>query len=291
MYKRLTGSSFLLISAAIYGLFGIFSRYTNNFPAFSQGWVRYSIILIVISLSFLFKKATWKKVQKKDIKWFLIWILPASFQPIVTFIAFNHLPLGIAYFLIYSTMILGGVISGKIFFFEKLNPKKILSLVLVFIGLFLIYRSDITLIKNIYVLLALVSGLLVGFWNTLTKKVSGNYSEFQMMTLDGSSTVIVGLIGSFFLKETLPSITDISSWVWIFVFALANIGAGFLLIKGFKYIEAQVGSLIVPTEIIFAAIFGYLFFGEILKINIYLGGFFILIGALLPAIEFSNKKV
>ena len=136
MNKRFIGSTLLLTSAVIYGLYGIFSRYVSEFGSFSQSWVRSSIVLFVILLIMVFKKFKWQKIQKYDIKWFLIWILPASFQPVITFMAFNHLPLGTAYFLIYSTMILGGMVSGKIFFSEKLSSSKILSLILVFIGLF-----------------------------------------------------------------------------------------------------------------------------------------------------------
>ena len=150
---------------------------------------------VIILLIFVSGKQKWKKIDKRDIKWFLIWILPDGFQPILTFIAFTHLPIGITYFLIYSTMIMGGIISGKIFFSEKFNLNKIFSIVLIFLGLILIYKSDLTLISNWYVFIALLSGLIVGFWNTLTKKVSSSYSEFQMMFLNSSSTLVVSLIG------------------------------------------------------------------------------------------------
>lgn len=289
MSRKFTGYIFLFLSAVIYGLFGLLSRYTGSFSPFSQSWVRYLMILFLLAILFLTKKVVWKKIQQKDIKWFLIWILPASIQPVLSFIAFNNLPIGLAYFLLYSTMILGGIVSGKIFFSEKFNLGKLLSLIFVFAGLFLIYRSDISLVQSVYVFLVLVSGLFVGFWNTLTKKVSGNYSEFQMMFLDGSSTIFVGLIGSVIMKETLPSFSVPAPWFWLFVFALSNILAGFLLIRGFKYVEAQVGSLILPMEIVFASIFGYVFLGEILKTNIYLGGFLILLGALIPALKVSQK--
>ncbi|SRR3989339_501887 len=288
MNKRLIGSTLLLTSTVIYGLYGIFSRYVSGFGSFSQSWVRSSITLSVILLMLVFKKFEWQKVKKYDLKWFLIWILPASLQPVITFMAFNHLSLGMSYFLIYSTMILGGIISGKIFFSERLNLNKVFSLVLVFIGLFLIYQSDITLVNNIYVLFALLSGLLVGFWNTLSKKVSGKYSEFQMMSLDQSTTLLVCFIGSTIAGEKLPAFYQYHSWIWILIFALSNVATMFLLIRGFKYVEAQIGSLILPLEIIFASIFGYLIFGEVLKINIYLGGLFILAAALLPALKFPK---
>lgn len=291
MNKKLTGSTFLMLSAVIYGLYGIFSRYISEFGSFSQSWVRSFIVLGVIFLMFVLKKFKWQKIQPKDVKWFLLWILPASFQPAMTFLAFNHLPLGTTYFLIYSTTILGGIISGKVFFSEKLNRVKILSLIFVFIGLFLIYKSDIDLIKSIYVLFALVSGLLVGFWNTLTKKVSGKYSEFQMMSLDQVATLVVCLIGSVIIDEKLPPLSNYSIWIWILIFALSGIVTIFLLIRGFKYVEAQVGSLILPMEIIFASIFGYLVFGEILKMNTYIGGLFILTATVLPNIKLNQFKL
>lgn len=290
MSKKLTGSLLLLGSAAIYGLFGIFSRQIAVFGSFSQGWIRYSIVLSVILVMLVTGKSKWKKVEKKDVKWFLTWILPASFQPILTFIAFTHLSVGITYFLIYSTMITGGIISGRIFFSEKFNLEKLASVVLILIGLVFIYKSDLTLITNGYVLLALVSGVIVGFWNTLTKKVSGSYPESQMIFLDGLSTLTICLLGFLFIKEPLPSFSNPNPWLWIVGFALSGILSSFLLIRGFKYVEAQVGSLILPMELVFASIFGFLFFGEVLKLNVYLGGLLIFMAAILPVFKLSTAK-
>jgi len=290
MNQKILGVFLLLGSTIIYGLFGIFSKQIAVFGSFSQGWIRYSIALSIILLMFITGKVKWKRVEKKDIKWFLTWILPASFQPILTFIAFTHLPVGITYFLLYSTMITGGILSGKIFFLEKINLEKLISMILILIGLVFIYKSDLTLITNGYVLLALISGLIVGFWNTLTKKVSGNYPEFQMIFLDGLSTFTVSLFGFLIVKEALPSISNTSSWLWIIAFAFSGILSSFLLIRGFKYVEAQIGSLILPMELVFASVFGFLFFGEILHLNVYIGGLFIFIAAILPVLKLSKAK-
>lgn len=278
-----------MLSTVVYGLFGIFFRHTSEFGAFSQGAVRYAILCTFILALFVFKRVAWKNIEHKDIKWFLTWILPASIQPVLTFIAFTHLPIGITYFLLYSTMILGGILSGKIFFKESFSTNKMISLVLVFAGLYMIYRSDITLITSIYVLVALISGLIVGFWNTLTKKVSGNYPELQMILLDGSSTLTVSLIGLIVIHDVFPPVSNIGTWIWITGFAFSGILSSLFLIKGFKEVEAQVGSLILPMELIFASIFGYLFLGEVLKVNVYLGGLLILLAAILPALKAMHE--
>lgn len=291
MNKTIVGGSLLLTSTIIYGLYGIFSRQVNAFGSFSQGFIRYAIMLLVIFILLLVGKFKWKKIERKDIKWFLVWILPASFQPILTFIAFNHISIGVAYFLLYSTMILGGILSGKIFFSERLNLKKLISLLLVIAGLFFIYNSDLSLVTSIYVIFALVSGLIVGFWNTLSKKVSHKYSELQMILMDGVSTFGISLVGFILLKEKLPDFSDSSSWIWIFVFAVSGLCASLLLIKGFKYVEAQVGSFILPMEILFAAIFGYVFFRELLSVNVYFGGLLILVAAILPSLKMSKEEL
>ena len=155
--NKFKGSLYLFGSAFIYGLYGIYSRFIGkSFGSFSQSWIRSFIVLGVILLLFLTKRFEWKKINRKDIKWFLIWVLPSSLQPVITYIAFNHLPIATTYFLIYATMILGGILSGKIFFSEKFDFPKVASLILVFIGLILIYGSDISLIANIYVFMALL---------------------------------------------------------------------------------------------------------------------------------------
>ena len=68
-------------------------------------------------------------------------------------------------------------------------------------------------------------------------------------------------------------------------FAFANLTATYFLIKGFKTVEAQKGSLILPLEIVFASIIGYLIFNEILKPEVYFGGILILLAAILPALK------
>jgi len=290
MSNKILGAIFLIASTAIYGLFGIFSRQTAVFGSFSQGWIRYLFVVFIIGSLFLTRRARWKNIDPPDTKWFLTWILPASFQPVLTFMAFTHLPIGIAYFLIYSTMITGGILSGKLFFAEKFNLGKLLSLLLIFLGLILIYRSDLSLITNTYVFLALVSGLIVGFWNTLSKKVSHKYSELQMMLLDSLSTLTVSLIGFFSVREALPDFSNLVPWYWIVAFAFAGVLSSFLLIRGFKYVEAQIGSLILPMELVFASLFGYFFLGEVLKPNVYLGGLLIFLAAIIPVLGLSANK-
>jgi len=275
------GGVYLLSAAFLYALYGFFSRNISVFGAFSQNFVRAGMVFSILFIYFLFHRKKWVKFKKRDVKWFLIWVVPSSFQMVLTFLAFNHLPIGTTYYLIYSTMIFGGFLSGKIFFSEKLTKPKSISLLFVLLGVFFIYKSDLQLVTNVYVVMALASGLMVGFWNTLTKKLSGNYSEFQMLLVDSLATFCVSFIGARFMYEALP-VVSIIPWIWIMIFALATITTTFLLIRGFKNLEAQIGSLILPMEVVFATFIGYLLLGEVLDGWTYLGGTLIFFSTILP---------
>lgn len=279
---RVLGGLYLLSAAFLYSLYGLFSRNIADFSPFAQNFIRSSMVFFILFLFFFFNKKKWINIQKKDTKWFLLWVIPSSFQMVLSFVAFNHLAIGTTYYIIYSTMILGSFLSGKLFFSERLTRPKIISLVLVLSGLTFIYGFDVRLTTNIYVFFALLSGLIVGFWNTLTKKLSGNYSEFQMLFVDSFATSIVSFGGFKYFAETLPSFKNLRVWCWITIFALATISTTFLLIRGFKKLEAQIGSLILPMEVVFASLVGYLFLGEVLSVWTYLGGGLIFISSLYP---------
>src|SRR3990167_1141931 len=135
------GAISLFSAAGFYGLYGIFSRLIGtSFGSFSQNWARNLIVLILISLVIFIRKTKLITVRKKDLKWILLWFLSGSWVTVLTFIAFNNLQIGTTYLIIYSSMITAGFISGKIFFKERLNILKIISLTFCLLGLLIIYR-------------------------------------------------------------------------------------------------------------------------------------------------------
>ncbi|KKR06136.1 MAG: hypothetical protein UT34_C0001G0176 [candidate division WS6 bacterium GW2011_GWF2_39_15] len=290
--NRIVGGLELLLASAIYGLYGLFYRNISGFGEFSQGFLRSGIIMSVLLIIFLMNKKKWQIYQKKDLKWFALWIIPSSLQPVMTFIAFNKLPVGLVYYLLYAAMIISSFLSGVVFFKEKLNLEKALSLICVLIGITFIYGSNLSFVTNIYVIFALFSGFVIGLWNTLTKKLSGNYSEEQMIFSDNTLTFVICLVVAIINAETFPSIGNYMSYVWLVAFSLITLTTGVLIVRGFNKVEAQVGSLIVPMEIVFGSIVGYLFLNETLSKEMYFGGLFILLAATLPYIvEIIKQRV
>lgn len=291
MNKKLVGSGAIILAVMLYGLYGVYSRLIGiEFGAFAQNYCRSAILSLILISYFAMRRKEWRKIEKKDIMWLIFWILPSSVTMILLFVTFNNLAIGTSYFLFYSTMVVGGFITGKIFFGERLSLVKAISLIFALIGLGIIYSSSFEFGKIVYVFFALISGLLTGIWNTLSKKVSGKYPELELVFLNGFFAFVVSVFGGLLFREPLLVFAMNASWFWIFLFAITQIAAIYLLVLGFKNLEAQIGSLIMPLEVIFAALFGFLFFGEILPAGVYLGGIFIALAAFLPNIYSIKEK-
>jgi drug/metabolite transporter (DMT)-like permease len=279
------GITALFTATIFYGFYGILSRLIGSaFGNFNQGWIRNLIVLGLIWAVILVSKTKLKKLNRKDIKWLLLWFTSGSWVAVLTFIAFNNLPISTTYLVLYAAMILSGFISGAIFFKEKTRTPKTISLVFALLGLIIIYRFTVSADKTVYLFLIIVSGFMTGIWNTISKKFSDNYSNNQLVFMDALSSVVAALVGSIIFKDLLPKEIAVISWVWISLYAVAqtlNVG---LIVYGFKNVEAQIGSLILPVEIIFATVFSYLIFSEVPSLFTVIGGLFIIAAAVLPSL-------
>jgi drug/metabolite transporter (DMT)-like permease len=103
--------------------------------------------------------------------------------------------------------------------------------------------------------------------------------------MDSLLLVIIGLPISLFLKEpvSLPSFSI--HWLGILGYATAAIGSSVFTIKGFKYLQAQIGSLIMLFEPVFGALIGWLVYKEVMTLSSGLGAFIILVGISLPNLK------
>lgn len=281
MNTTLKGSLFIVFAAASYGLYGIYSRLIGqSFGEFSQSWSRNIIIVILLSL-FMIVTKTWKKIERKDWKWMILWPLSDVVSIVLLYITFNNLSIGTSYFLLYATMIIGGFIFGNLLYKEQLSSVKIASIILSLLGLSLIFSVEFSMVRLQFIIFGLLSGISTALWNTLSKKVSDRYPNTQLVFVDASVALCATLIGSLIVRDSIPILTN-SIWTWQVLYAVTQMSAVAFVILGFRYLEAQIASVILPIEVIFAVIFGFLFFHEILPPRTLLGGFLIASAAILP---------
>lgn len=281
--KQTRGITVLFITAALYGLYGVYARLIAlQFEVFTQNWVRNIFVLAVtVILIFLFRKR-WKKIAKKDIPWISGWILCDILFVIALFISFNNLSIGMALFLLYAGSTIAGYFAGTVFLKEKLTKLKIAAILLSLIGLLFVYGGQINSPQIVFLLLGFLTGILGGLWFVLPKLISHEYPKLQLIALDAVGILLVNFFLAQLFNQAVPPLALSLAWVGIFLYGITQIVGDLLIIYGFRLVEAHVGSLILPLEAIFGVLFAFLFFQETLSFPTVVGGILILSGAFLP---------
>lgn len=289
--SALSGTFSLLGSTFIYGFFGILSRLIGySLPLFYQTAFR-SFLAALILFAILIFQFSWKKLNRRDFMWICVRSLFGSVAIVCFFIAVNKLELGTVYFVFYAGSTIAGFILGSALFKERMTLIKSISLVLSMIGLYMIYSLSIRADMALYALLSLISGIGTGFWNTLSKKISPDYSSVQLSFLDNLLGGVFGAVVSVIIGEVwvMPGFTVV--WGINIIFALLYVATGQLVIYGFRKIDAQTGSLIMLTEVLFGIILGFIFYREGVQLATFIGGVLILLAIAFPDLyEMRVKK-
>jgi len=107
----------------------------------------------------------------------------------------------------------------------------------------LIYRFSLTPNQLLPATLTCLAGFLGAATVVLTKKLSGNFHELQIMVGYFVAQILFNLPLAIIFKETLPSLTHSTAWLAQLAYAVSLFSANFTAIEGFKYLEGSIGSL------------------------------------------------
>jgi drug/metabolite transporter (DMT)-like permease len=181
----------------------------------------------------------------------------------------------------FNTMIIAYLWIG-----EDVTLKQLLGLVIGFIGVFILVNpqnSETTLISSLSALLAAF------FYSFSTVYIQRNSITTNKMVLIGWSIIFSAIImlpvSAFYLPEKIPSISAITSAIWL---GAVSTGIGFI---GYVRLIDKIGAVKTSTVAYFLPVFGIIwgaiFLDEVITSTIVIGCFVVLIGIYLSN---SNKK-
>lgn len=281
MENKYKPSLALLTAALLYGLYGVYANLISlNFGVFSQAWARFAISSILAG-AYLYITRQPIKLEKTDVKWLLAWVLSDAASMLLIFVAFNKIYVGTAYFLLYVGIILSGYIFGYILYQERFTKLKVFAAILSVVGMALILSVAWQTQNLLYMLMALAAGLAGGFWYTATAKLK-QFSNMQLVFWDALIIFSLTFIISIVAGQHIPKPQFNLSWLGVVLFAVTDVVAVRFTVYGFQKLESHLGNLIMPLEIVFGAIFGFLFFRQVMPFTAWIGGLLIFTAALLP---------
>lgn len=288
----LTGYLMVLLSAIGFGSYGVWSKYIGaDFGVFFQGWVRSALVLsFLIPIAYFTK--SFHPIKKKDLKWILIPVIFGIATQAPLYYAYTHMDIGSVTLVFYSLFLIASYIVGKIILNEKLTIPKFISMGLAFIGLFLVYGFSIARFSFLAFFLAAMNGLASGAEVSTSKKPTNTHSSLEVSIYIWAGILLTHLPLSILFgeRQIMPSFNF--EWFAMGMFALAGLVSFWLVIEGYKYIDASIGGLIGLLEIIAGIVFGIMLFGERLSGSIIAGSILIILAAAFPDLVtiFKRKK-
>ena len=181
----------------------------------------------------------------------------------------------------FNTMMIAYIWIG-----EDVTFKQLCGLLIGFIGVFILVNpqnSETSLISSLSALLAAF------FYSFSTVYIQRNSVKTNKMVLIGWSIIFSAIImlpvSVFYLPEIMPSISAITSAIWL---GAVSTGIGFI---GYVRLIDKIGAVRTSTVAYFLPVFGIIwgaiFLGEIITSTIVIGCFVVLLGIYLSN---SNKK-
>lgn len=288
--KTTKGMSLILISALMFGSYGIWSRLMGqDFGVFYQGWTR-ALIIVLILFPFLHFRKEIAKIDRSDWKWLAVYMVFTSLTQAPIFYAFNHMDIGSATLLFFVTMLLTMYVVGFAFLGERFTKVKIVSFGLALVGMYLVFSFSLATFTLLAALMAVLNGIASGGEVSFSKKLSGKYSALYLTWLSWLIIIPTNGITSVLVGETqhLPSLDIV--WLYQLGYVVAGIIGFWAVIEGLKYIESSIGGLLGLLEIIFSITFGILIFKEVLTERIIIGGLVVIFASALPHLVSLFKK-
>jgi drug/metabolite transporter (DMT)-like permease len=278
----LRGYLIILAAAVLFGTYGVWSKLMGDtFPIFYQAWVR-SLLIILFMLPFMLATNSFQKIKRKDWPALSVFITFCVFTQAPLYYAFNNAPIGTVQLIFYATFVVAAYMVGRFYLGETITKIKLLSMVLAFVGLALVFGTAVLAFAPLGLGLAMLNGVASGGEVASSKKIEQKYSPSLVVFWGWAFTLVSHLPISLLIGEQQVPIAFDYSWLWLVIYAIVNAAAFWLIITGFRYVDASIGSLIGLTEVIFAVVFGAIIFDELLSLSVYLGGILIIVAAMLP---------
>ncbi|MCA9385679.1 DMT family transporter [Candidatus Dojkabacteria bacterium] len=272
----------LLVASFLFALFPIFTRnLSTEVGPILLSLIRAFFMVIILGFVVFFRKRL-EKVEKSDIKIFLFRGSIIVCNLIFFIKAVVVLPVGVTLFIFFCSSLITSYLVGYFFFNEKITAKKVLAIGMAFIGMVMVYGDNVKLYELTPMLFAFVSGGFYGISATTSKLVNTKYPTLQINLIEYAIAFVATIPLILLSQETIRLDLSFSAYLNFILYAATTIGALVTLIHGFKYIEAQVGGIILLSEIPFGLLVGYLWYGETLTLFTIFGGILILAASIVP---------
>ena len=263
---------YMLLATLSFSLMKVFVKYLSTIPTIEIVFFR-AIISLTLSLVYLLIKKIYVFGKKKGLLAFRG--VAGATALILNYYLLHEIPLAAASILtnlapIFTTLI--GVYLVK----EKIHPAQIVFFIISFVGILTIQGFDAR-ISKIHLLLGILASFFSGIAYNLVRKLSAIEHPLVIIFYFPLVVLPVSLIGSLRFWVT-PQDWD---WFNLLMVGLTTQMAQYFMTKSYQQAKVSKVAIFDYLGVVYAMIFGFIFFNEYFNLFTYLGIALVLIGIIL----------
>jgi len=258
----------ILLGAIIWGSGGVFIKYMN-LPTTTLSFFRLFIPTVVFFLILTYQHKTFRFKDR-----YMMWgsVINAVRLPFF-FLGVLLTSIGNAWIILYTYPIFVALFSCSIL---RTRPSRLtwLAIITAFVGVFVMFLQDVSLSGSDFLGMGsmLIGAILSGLLHVCLKKVRGNYTRYEMIFYQNFIGAFVYI--PFLFINKLPTLAQ--TGLATMHASLIGIVAFILFFAGLKHLKATTATTLAYIEVPSAVIFGMIFFGEAVTLNMVIGGTLIL---------------
>ncbi|MFA7301448.1 MAG: DMT family transporter [Candidatus Shapirobacteria bacterium] len=285
MNNRFLGIISLLSIGILFGLSGVIAKYLSTWLNPYQVVEYRFLSAFVVALIILF--ATKQKIHFDKINYKVLLAFALTFPISVIFftLAIFNTSVSLAVFSFYISTLVTSFIIGKIYFKEKIDKNKQIALLFILLSIVCFTNPFYNFNIQIGFIFGIISGIFQTIASSFQKIVGKSSNRISLLILQTLTGVIVSVVSLLFFQSSLaPSLPTLPLVITIFFGAIFLL-ISYLFLVGFKYVDLNVGSILVSSELFFGPFFAYLILSQRLSTNEIIGGLLIL-----AAVIFANRQ-
>ena len=257
MTNKQKGIMFILISAFSFALMNLFVQLAGDINPIQKSFFR-NLISLLFAASVLMKSGDFS-YKKDNLKYLILRSTLGTVGILCNYYALGHLLLSDASMLNKLSPFVV-LICSYIFLKEKINVVQVASIITAFIGSLFIIRPGFSLTDMLPALIGLLGAIAAG----------GAYTTVRYLGLRGErGPFIVFFFSAFSCVAVLPYILlnfepmTLNQLCMLLLAGLAASGGQFGVTYAYKYAPARDISIYDYTQVIFAAVLGFIAFGQL----------------------------
>ena len=282
--KKYAGIAFIIMSAFCFALMNAFVRLAGDIPTIQKSFFR-NAVAVIFAFIVLKNKHIPIGWQKGNLKYHLIRSSCGTLGILCNFYAIDHMLISDASMLNKMSPFFV-IIFSLIFLHEKVTPFQMIFVMTAFVGSLFIIKPSFTGMASLPALIGFIGGMGAG----------AAYTSVRYMGQHGEKGPFIVLFFSLFsCAVTLPYMIfnftpmTVMQTVYLLCAGLAAAGGQFSITAAYSRSPAKEISVYDYSQIIFAALLGFMLFDQIPDIYSFIG-YFIIIAAACAMFIYNNKK-